>query len=154
MTSATIPSHAVASDMTSEIGGAENWQIVRLAGQAVAKPGRFLVGTAEEREEDSAPTGPRTIGILHGLWNAGSIKTHQAVLEPRALIETLTMWFAPEQAAHAFRALSRYSSVKVHDMLDWEAHLETAPTRPRGQIEVTLEYRGRGKPSPAVEPWA
>ena len=40
------------------------------------------------------------------------------------------------------------------DRLDWDAHIAIAPKRPSGSIRVKLEYGGRGKPSPAEDPWA
>ena len=40
------------------------------------------------------------------------------------------------------------------DRLDWDAHIPLAPKRRSGSIRVTLEYGGRGKPTPADDPWA
>jgi hypothetical protein len=39
------------------------------------------------------------------------------------------------------------------EMLDWDASIEKAPTRPSGTLIVTLEYAGRGKPTPVEDPW-
>ena len=40
------------------------------------------------------------------------------------------------------------------DRLDWDVHIPVAPKRPSGSIHVKLEYGGRGKPTPAEDPWA
>jgi hypothetical protein len=40
------------------------------------------------------------------------------------------------------------------DRLDWDAHIAIAPKCPSGSIRVKLEYGGRGKPTPAEDPWA
>jgi hypothetical protein len=40
------------------------------------------------------------------------------------------------------------------DRLDWDAHIAIAPNRRSGSIRVKLEYGGRGKPTPAEDPWA
>ncbi len=36
----------------------------------------------------------------------------------------------------------------------WDAHIPVAPKRRSGSIQVTLEFGGRGKPTPADDPWA
>lgn len=39
------------------------------------------------------------------------------------------------------------------ELLDWDAAIEVAPMRPSGTLTVTLEYAGRGTPSPTTDPW-
>ena len=34
------------------------------------------------------------------------------------------------------------------DVLDWDACIETPPSRPSGKVKVRLRFRGRGKPIP------
>ena len=40
------------------------------------------------------------------------------------------------------------------DRLDWDAHIPVAPNRRSGSVRVKLEYGGRGRPTPAEDPWA
>ena len=40
------------------------------------------------------------------------------------------------------------------DRLDWDAHIPIASKRRSGSIRVKLDYGGRGKPTPADNPWA
>jgi hypothetical protein len=37
--------------------------------------------------------------------------------------------------------------------LDWDLAMEVAPRRPSGTLAVTLEFAGRGQPSPIEDPW-
>ena len=45
------------------------------------------------------------------------------------------------------------SGFYADELLDWDAAIEVAPTRPSGTLTVTLEYAGRATPSPTVAPW-
>ena len=38
------------------------------------------------------------------------------------------------------------------DVLDWDACIEDAPTRPGGNIQVLLSYTGRSQPVPLADP--
>jgi hypothetical protein len=46
------------------------------------------------------------------------------------------------------------SKFYADELLDWDAAIEVAPTRPSGTLTVTLQYAGRGKPTPIEDPWA
>ncbi len=39
------------------------------------------------------------------------------------------------------------------ELLDWDASIEVAPKRPSGTLKVTLQYAGRGTPTPVEDPW-
>ena len=45
------------------------------------------------------------------------------------------------------------SKFYADELLDWDAAIEVAPMRPSGTLTVTLEYAGRGTPSPTRDPW-
>lgn len=42
--------------------------------------------------------------------------------------------------------------VEDSDILDWDFSIETPPTHRTGTLRVTLEYVGRGRPMPTVDP--
>lgn len=44
------------------------------------------------------------------------------------------------------------SLVYSDEILNWDATIEVAPRRPSGMLSVTLEYGGRGTPTP-IENW-
>lgn len=39
------------------------------------------------------------------------------------------------------------------ELLDWEASIADVPKRPSGMLTVTLQYVGRGTPTPVEDPW-
>ena len=39
------------------------------------------------------------------------------------------------------------------EIWNWDAAIEVAPKRPSGSLTVTLEYAGRGIPTPVETPW-
>jgi hypothetical protein len=45
--------------------------------------------------------------------------------------------------------IRRRMRVSEQEKLDWDARIESAPERPSGTIDVTLEYAGRGTPIPS-----
>ena len=45
------------------------------------------------------------------------------------------------------------SKAYVDELLDWDEFIKVAPARPAGTIMVTLEYGGRGRPTPLRDPW-
>ena len=45
------------------------------------------------------------------------------------------------------------SKAYVDELLDWDAFIKVAPVRPTGTLMVTLEYGGRGTPTPLRDPW-
>ena len=46
----------------------------------------------------------------------------------------------------------RAATVDGPTILDWDACLETPPSRPGGRIKVRLNFLGRGKPIPLPDP--
>jgi hypothetical protein len=58
------------------------------------------------------------------------------------------------QFGHVQRRLAPASTVFEDDVLNWDAAIELAPSRPGGTLTVTLHYAGRGKPRPVEDPWA
>jgi hypothetical protein len=56
-------------------------------------------------------------------------------------------------AAQAVHWLATPSKAYVDELLDWDAFIKVAPVRPSGTLMVTLEYGGRGKPTPLRDPW-
>ena len=45
------------------------------------------------------------------------------------------------------------SKFYADELLDWDTAIIVAPLRPSGTLSVTLEYAGRGTPSPTRDPW-
>lgn len=45
------------------------------------------------------------------------------------------------------------SKAYVDELVDWDAFIKVAPVRPTGTLMVTLEYGGRGTPTPLRDPW-
>lgn len=52
--------------------------------------------------------------------------------------------------SHRLRHLSEMGEV---ELLDWDAAIKTPPTRPLTAVFAIVEYRGRAKPMPVVDPW-
>jgi hypothetical protein len=42
--------------------------------------------------------------------------------------------------------------VDIEEVLDWDFCLETPPARPHGVVKARVEFRGRSKPLPVLEP--
>jgi hypothetical protein len=49
--------------------------------------------------------------------------------------------------------LSTHSKFYPDELLDWDAVIKVAPSRPSGMLTVSLEYGGRGTPTPVRDPW-
>ncbi|HXM40410.1 MAG TPA: hypothetical protein VN924_04115 [Bryobacteraceae bacterium] len=49
--------------------------------------------------------------------------------------------------------LATPSKAYVDELLNWDALIKVAPARPTGTLVVTLEYGGRGTPTPLRDPW-
>jgi len=45
----------------------------------------------------------------------------------------------------------RSQAISQAEVLDWDACLETPPTRPSGTVKVRLHFRGRDEPIPVDE---
>lgn len=52
--------------------------------------------------------------------------------------------------SHRLRHLSQMGEV---ELLDWDATIKTPPTRRLTTVFAFVEYRGRAKPMPVVDPW-
>ena len=51
-------------------------------------------------------------------------------------------------------SLNQPTPQELEQVLDWDFAIEAEPKRPKGTIEVTLQFAGRDKPLPEEDPWA
>ena len=78
-------------------------------------------------------------------------------------------WVVPQHHADTYSLLDEYdladywrvllyrsrqlSQLREEELLDWDVTIKTLSTRPSMTILASVEYRGRAKPSPVVDPW-
>jgi hypothetical protein len=43
-------------------------------------------------------------------------------------------------------------SVDLENILDWDVYLKDPPVRPRGEVKVRVEFLGRDRPLPVLDP--
>lgn len=83
---------------------------------------------------------------LASLWAGWFLDVRQlSDNKPESLIRSpstiAAQWFSAPNTSYA------------DELLDWEVFVKAAPVRPMGALFVTLEYGGRGTPTPLRDPW-
>ena len=72
---------------------------------------------------------------------------------------TTAYWPLEDEYARAvdWKALShrqrQLSQLREEELLDWDVTIKTPSTRPSTTILASVEYRGRAKPRPVIDPW-